>query len=80
LRDKLVFVGLAWLAAYVIVMVLLLVFGDRMLELPLALRSLVVSGVLVISMTQLVIPMINAHLRRAASRRTGADTPTGLER
>lgn len=51
MRDKLVFVGLAWLAADVIVMLLLLVFGERMLKLPLAVRSLVVSGVLVISMT-----------------------------
>jgi antibiotic biosynthesis monooxygenase (ABM) superfamily enzyme len=41
-----------------------LALGRQLNGLPLALRVLIVSGVLVVSMTQVVIPRINRYLRR----------------
>jgi fatty acid desaturase len=52
-RAKLTFLLVAWLAAFIVVMLLFLVFGWLLEELPLAGRALVISGVLTITMTQL---------------------------
>jgi antibiotic biosynthesis monooxygenase (ABM) superfamily enzyme len=65
MKPRVAFVLLAWLAAFVIVMALFVAFGTQLEELPLALRALVISGVLVVSMTQVVIPLINRFLRSA---------------
>jgi len=63
-KRKLTFLLLAWLAAFLIVIALFEVFGSELQDLPLAPRALVISGVLVLSMTQVVIPLINRFLRR----------------
>jgi antibiotic biosynthesis monooxygenase (ABM) superfamily enzyme len=65
MRIRLVFLLLTWLSAFVIVMALFLAFGDELRDFPLALRALVISGVLSVSMTQLVVPLINRLLRFA---------------
>lgn len=62
---RLVFLSLAWLSAFLIVMGLFLVIGDELRDMSLALRALTISGVLSVSMTQLVIPLINRFLRSA---------------
>jgi antibiotic biosynthesis monooxygenase (ABM) superfamily enzyme len=62
-KTRVTFVLLAWLAAFTIVMALFLAFGTELQELPLPLRALTISGVLVLSMTQIVIPLINQFLR-----------------
>jgi antibiotic biosynthesis monooxygenase (ABM) superfamily enzyme len=51
------------LSAFVIVMALFLAFGSVLDDLPLAGRALAISGVLAITMTQWVIPLINRVLR-----------------
>jgi antibiotic biosynthesis monooxygenase (ABM) superfamily enzyme len=63
-KRKLTFLVLAWLAAFLIVMALFEALGSELEDLPLAPRALVISGVLVISMTQVVIPLIHRFLRR----------------
>jgi antibiotic biosynthesis monooxygenase (ABM) superfamily enzyme len=54
----------AWLAAFVVVTSLLTVFGDELGALPLALRALVISGVLVTLMVNLVMPLLGAAVAR----------------
>jgi antibiotic biosynthesis monooxygenase (ABM) superfamily enzyme len=54
----------AWLVAFLVVTVLLTVFGDELGELPLALRALVISGVLVALMVNLVMPVLNVAVAR----------------
>ena len=63
LKARVTFVLLAWLAAFVIVMALFFVAGGTLDDLPLPLRALAISGVLVVAMTQLAIPLINRFLR-----------------
>lgn len=58
----------AWLAAFLIVSVLVALFGEQLDSLPLAVRLLVMSGVMVIAMVNLVEPL----LRRLANRFVGA--------
>jgi antibiotic biosynthesis monooxygenase (ABM) superfamily enzyme len=65
MKARLTFVLLAWLGAFLIVMALFLAFGAQLRDLPLPLRALAISGVLVVSMTQVVIPLINRFLRFA---------------
>jgi antibiotic biosynthesis monooxygenase (ABM) superfamily enzyme len=50
----------AWLVAFLVVLALLTVFGDELGSLPLALRALVISGVLVTLMVNLVMPGLGA--------------------
>jgi antibiotic biosynthesis monooxygenase (ABM) superfamily enzyme len=57
-------VFLAWIFAFGIVMALFLLLGDELSAMPLALRALLISGVLVVTMTQLVIPLIRSFLSR----------------
>ena len=63
MKARVTFVLLSWLAAFVIVMALFLAVGGTLEDLPLPLRALVISGVLVVAMTQLAIPLISRFLR-----------------
>lgn len=54
----------AWLMAFLIVTAILTLFGDELKSLPLALRALVISGVLVTLMTNLVMPVLSAAIAR----------------
>jgi antibiotic biosynthesis monooxygenase (ABM) superfamily enzyme len=58
----------AWLSAFLVVLTLLSVFKDELASLPLAVRALVLSGVLVTLMTTLVMPALNAAIGRWVSR------------
>jgi antibiotic biosynthesis monooxygenase (ABM) superfamily enzyme len=62
----------AWLVAFLAVTALLALFGDELGSLPLALRALVISGLLVALMVNLVMPVLSAGLARwlAGPRRT----------
>ena len=53
-----------WLVAFLVVTALLTLFGDELASLPLALRALVISGVLVGLMVNLVMPVLSAVLAR----------------
>jgi len=53
----------AWLAAYLVVLVLLSALGDELASLPLAVRALIISGVVVTIMTTLVMPALSAAFR-----------------
>jgi antibiotic biosynthesis monooxygenase (ABM) superfamily enzyme len=75
MKARIEFLLLAWLSAFVIVMALFLAFGWVLDDLPLAGRALVISGVLVITMTQLVLPLINRFLRARRARTAGAGSP-----
>jgi hypothetical protein len=54
----------AWLVAFAVVMALLTLLGDELASLPLALRALVISGVLVSLMANLVMPILNSAIAR----------------
>jgi antibiotic biosynthesis monooxygenase (ABM) superfamily enzyme len=54
----------AWLIAFLVVLTLLTLLGDELGSLPLALRALVISGLLVALMVNLVMPILNAALAR----------------
>jgi antibiotic biosynthesis monooxygenase (ABM) superfamily enzyme len=67
----------AWLVAFLVVTALLTVFGDELGALPLALRALVISGVLVGLMVNLVMPVLSIAIARwlpapPRARRQGA--------
>jgi antibiotic biosynthesis monooxygenase (ABM) superfamily enzyme len=54
----------AWLVAFLVVTALLSLLGDELGALPLALRALVISGVLVAVMVNLVMPAMGAAMDR----------------
>jgi hypothetical protein len=54
----------AWLVAFLVVTALLTLFGDQLASLPLPLRALVISGLLVGLMVNLVMPVLSAALAR----------------
>ena len=54
----------AWLVAFLTVTALLELFGDELASLPLALRALVISGVLVTLMANVVMPLLNSAIAR----------------
>ena len=54
----------AWLVAFLVVLALLTLLGDELGSLPLALRALVISGLLVALMVNLVMPVLSAALAR----------------
>jgi antibiotic biosynthesis monooxygenase (ABM) superfamily enzyme len=60
----------AWLVAFLIVLALLLVFGQQLESLPPALNALVFTGVLVPIMGNLVMPFIGAVFDRWVAGRT----------
>jgi antibiotic biosynthesis monooxygenase (ABM) superfamily enzyme len=57
LVARLVTTVLAWAIAFLTVLALLTLFGDQLSSLPLALRALVISGLLVFLMANLVMPV-----------------------
>jgi uncharacterized membrane protein len=69
----------AWLVAFLVVTTLLTLFGDQLGSLPVALRALVLSGVLVALMANLVMPVLSAAIARrlAGSPPTHASMPPG---
>jgi antibiotic biosynthesis monooxygenase (ABM) superfamily enzyme len=54
----------AWAVAFLIVTAILTLFGDELKSLPLALRALVISGVLVAVMNNLVMPVLSGAIAR----------------
>jgi multisubunit Na+/H+ antiporter MnhG subunit len=54
----------AWLVAFAVVMALLTLLGDELQSIPLALRALVLSGVLVSLMINLVMPVLSVAIAR----------------
>ena len=62
----------SWLVAFLAVTALLTLFGDELGSMPLAVRALVISGLLVALMVNLVMPVLSAGLARwlAGPRRT----------
>ena len=54
----------AWFVAFAVVLALLTLLGDELASLPLALRALVISGVLVSLMVNLVMPFLNVVIVR----------------
>jgi len=58
----------AWLVAFLTVTAIFTLFGDQLGALPLALRSLVISGVLVTLMVNLVMPALSAAIARGVAR------------
>jgi hypothetical protein len=59
----------AWLAVFVIVTVLFSVFGEELESLPLTVRALVISGVVVGLMINIVMPRVNRVVSRLAQPR-----------
>jgi antibiotic biosynthesis monooxygenase (ABM) superfamily enzyme len=57
----------AWLAAYVVVMIIYLVWGAGLAALPLWARALVLSGVLATFMVNMAMPAIRRILRANAT-------------
>ena len=57
-----------WLVAFFVVTTLLTVFGDELGSLPLALRALVMSGVLVALMANVVMPVVSPAIARSVNR------------
>jgi hypothetical protein len=62
--------------AFLVVIALLSAFRDELGSLPLALRALVISGVLVGLMVNVVMPVLSV----AVARRVGGPPPTGSAR
>lgn len=54
----------AWLVAFLVVMALLTVFREQLASLPVALRALVISGVLVTLMVNVVMPVLGGAVVR----------------
>jgi hypothetical protein len=65
----------AWLVAFLLVLALLSVLGDELGSLPLAVRALVISGVVVTMMTGLVMPALNVAVGRWLARPTRRPAP-----
>jgi antibiotic biosynthesis monooxygenase (ABM) superfamily enzyme len=66
----------AWLVAFLVVLTLLTLFRDELGSLPLALRAVVISGVLVTFMVNLVMPVLST----AVARWLGGASGTRLRR
>ena len=54
----------AWPFAFLLVTAILSLFGDELASLPLALRALVMSGVLMTFMTSVVMPVVSVAVGR----------------
>lgn len=65
----------AWLVAFVVVLTLLTLLGDELKSLPLALRALLISGVLVTLMANVVMPLLSVVIARWLSGVPTADVP-----
>ena len=71
LRGRLLAMLLLWIAAYAILMTLFVVFGESLNAMPLPLRVLIVSAVLVVVMSQVVIPIVTRIVARYLARTSG---------
>src|SRR5262245_59216610 len=67
----------AWLVAWLIVAGLLTYFGKQLASLPIGVRALVMSGLLVALMVNLVMPVLSAAIARFGSRRARPRLPAG---
>jgi uncharacterized protein len=63
-RATVVTLLLLWLGAWLSLMVVFTLFGSELAKLPLAVRLLLVSAVLVLVMSQLVIPVVAKWIGR----------------
>jgi hypothetical protein len=54
----------AWVVAFLVVTALLSLFGDQLAALPLAVRALIMSGVLVTLMVNLAMPVVGVGIAR----------------
>jgi antibiotic biosynthesis monooxygenase (ABM) superfamily enzyme len=66
----------AWLVAFLVVLIFLSLLGDELGALPLALRALLISGVLVALMVNLIMPVVG----RLVTRWMAGAPPTGPAR
>jgi antibiotic biosynthesis monooxygenase (ABM) superfamily enzyme len=66
----------AWMTAFLIVTALLSVLGDELASLPLAIRAIVISGVVVTAMTTVVMPALNIAVGRWLTDSTRERPPT----
>jgi antibiotic biosynthesis monooxygenase (ABM) superfamily enzyme len=71
----------AWLVAFLVVTALLTVFADELKALPLTLRALVISGVLVALMVNVVMPVLGTLVAQWLGRppRTRQPGPAGQD-
>lgn len=76
-RVKLVMTLAAWLVAFAIVTTLLSVLGHQLAALPLAVRALVISGVVVTVMTRLALPAFELAAARWHKRPNPEGSPKG---
>jgi antibiotic biosynthesis monooxygenase (ABM) superfamily enzyme len=67
----------AWLVAFIVVTALLSILGDELGSLPLGLRALVISGVLVALMVNLVMPVLSVLVARWVAGRPQSRPPDG---
>jgi antibiotic biosynthesis monooxygenase (ABM) superfamily enzyme len=67
----------AWLFAWLVVAGLLTYFGKQLASLPLGVRALVMSGLLVALMVNLVMPVLSAAIARLKRRPRRARLPGG---
>jgi uncharacterized membrane protein len=74
-RARLATTIAAWMAAFGVVTALLSVLGDELGSLPLAIRALIISGVVVTIMTTIVMPALNLAVRRWLAGTTPERSP-----
>jgi antibiotic biosynthesis monooxygenase (ABM) superfamily enzyme len=67
----------AWLVAFIVVTALLSILGDELGSLPLGLRALVISGVLVALMINLVMPVLSVLVARWVAAPPQSRPPDG---
>jgi hypothetical protein len=67
----------AWLVAWLVVAGLLTFFGKQLGSLPIGVRALVMSGLLVALMVNPVMPAVSAAIARFESRRPRPRLPAG---
>jgi uncharacterized membrane protein len=74
-RARLATTLAAWMAAFGVVMTLLSLLGDELGSLPLAIRALILSGAVVTIMTTVVMPTLEAVVRRRLAGPTPERSP-----
>jgi antibiotic biosynthesis monooxygenase (ABM) superfamily enzyme len=67
----------AWFMAFLVVMALLTLFRTQLASLPVALRALVISGVLVTLMVNVVMPILSGAVVRILAGRTRPRVASG---
>jgi uncharacterized membrane protein len=74
-RARLATTIAAWMAAFGVVTALLSVLGDELGSLPLAIRALIISGVVVTMMTTVVMPALSVAIARSLGHSTRERSP-----